>query len=1015
MKPGFLSPFWFPFPPFKKKIKVFQQIIDHHKESPILMELTATLLFEYHSPSGSKDGEFNEKLQNDAGFYDTMVLDSPENENETQLENVCFETQVVDDHRLGAGNMEDVKGKPEPVLCDLDTEIVLDSEDEGICRTKAENLLDGCKVTGTSEKKAIKKREGQSPCLDADSLHKHFAPGKEGCSITLDVPQLSVCDHEIGRLEYVVDSEEPEESSLNALCFVDNFLTFNNVDMCEGVEERTSARKKSPLVSSVKGTHCLAKIINQASPVKELGNFEWIESYQHQEADSFCKSMTASSEFGDFQQRTDKRHQNLHNKGQRSLSNKHEEKKDLPDLNNHKLMQTESASEKFEAIDTARDMTHTFDVGISTQIAAEAMEALFYGPPASCKTGDACKGLVDSLTDLPEGETKRRTHLDELPLQKIAACDFGKVAKESVRRKRSARRYNKEFSRSSLNCNYQELNLTIKPKPYKSKESKVDEAVSSNQRSQKCETNVSPSIPNKQTVLRKQLSQDEPVTHQTIYWDREATMKRIKDQPDKPRVVTNNVKEGSMLTYNRKRKRVVCDPLKLSSGKQKRSKPHSNASAEALDGKPNEQYQITSQVATLARFLRLDAWNCPKGKRTRPKVSTHSSKATKMHVSVTSLGAEEHNPHYARSQRRSEDDKTTSNNFYMKGQIQTALSRSSLKCDSEENLSRQNCKEVTGVVTNSDSAVTSIRISALDLDRAKAIQTGGLDFVDSTPFINGLKNHSFGKSLRKSIGTSGIECNTTVSCIKSVNEASFKNMPYVYHRRPCNKNLPKPSLLKELTRLGVSESICDFTRKGFRTRKQAANVRVLFSQHLDADVIEQQKKISARLGICITSCSMDATHFIADKFVRTRNMLEAIALGKPVVTHLWLDSCGQASCLLDEKTYILRDSKREKEIGFNMSVSLARAKHYPLLKDKRVCVTQNIKPNKEIITSLVEAVGGEVVERSEELAAKDKKLPDDLLIISCEQDLAICAPLLDKGCTFLFSLFFPLNDHSALW
>lgn len=147
---------------------------------------------------------------------------------------------------------------------------------------------------------------------------------------------------------------------------------------------------------------------------------------------------------------------------------------------------------------------------------------------------------------------------------------------------------------------------------------------------------------------------------------------------------------------------------------------------------------------------------------------------------------------------------------------------------------------------------------------------------------------------------------------------------------------------------------------------------------------------------------MDATHFIADKFVRTRNMLEAIALGKPVVTHLWLDSCGQASCLLDEKNYILRDSKREKEIGFSMSVSLARARQYPLLKvisevmiciwnqivsllvainlcqtshitgipcmlisdisrqDKRVCVTQNIKPSKEMITSLVKAAGGEV-------------------------------------------------------
>lgn len=76
----------------------------------------------------------------------------------------------------------------------------------------------------------------------------------------------------------------------------------------------------------------------------------------------------------------------------------------------------------------------------------------------------------------------------------------------------------------------------------------------------------------------------------------------------------------------------------------------------------------------------------------------------------------------------------------------------------------------------------------------------------------------------------------------------------------------------------------------------------------------------------------DATHFVTDKFVRTRNMLEAIALGKPVVTYMWLESCGQASCFIDEKNYILRDLKKEKEIGFIMPVSLARSCQSPLLQ-----------------------------------------------------------------------------------
>lgn len=78
----------------------------------------------------------------------------------------------------------------------------------------------------------------------------------------------------------------------------------------------------------------------------------------------------------------------------------------------------------------------------------------------------------------------------------------------------------------------------------------------------------------------------------------------------------------------------------------------------------------------------------------------------------------------------------------------------------------------------------------------------------------------------------------------------------------------------------------------------------------------------------------DATHFVADEFVRTRNMLEAIAVGKPVVTHLWLESCGQASCLIDEKSYMLRDARKEKEFGFSMPISLARACQHPILQVK---------------------------------------------------------------------------------
>ncbi|KAL8100908.1 hypothetical protein AgCh_032964 [Apium graveolens] len=203
-------------------------------------------------------------------------------------------------------------------------------------------------------------------------------------------------------------------------------------------------------------------------------------------------------------------------------------------------------------------------------------------------------------------------------------------------------------------------------------------------------------------------------------------------------------------------------------------------------------------------------------------------------------------------------------------------------------------------------------------------------------------------------------------------------------------------LMKELSRLGFSESLPDFVSKDLRRRRNMANVQVLFSQGLNDDIREKQTKILARLGISVASCCSEATHFITNKFVRTRNMLEAIALGKPVVTPLWLENCAEAACLVDEEKYILRDTEKEKEIGFDLSTSLTRARHHPLLKDQRVLITQNVKPCKEMIESLVKSVNGQPVENIL-VAARDKFIREDLLILSCEEDYTTCVPFLEKG------------------
>ncbi|KAG7632081.1 BRCT domain superfamily [Arabidopsis suecica] len=217
-----------------------------------------------------------------------------------------------------------------------------------------------------------------------------------------------------------------------------------------------------------------------------------------------------------------------------------------------------------------------------------------------------------------------------------------------------------------------------------------------------------------------------------------------------------------------------------------------------------------------------------------------------------------------------------------------------------------------------------------------------------------------------------------------------------YHRLSCKDSFTSHTTreFRSLT-VPVAEPISE--TKSTRKRRDLGSICVLFSQHLDEDVTKHQKKILARFDISEASSMKEATHFIADNFTRTRNMLEAIASGKPVVTTQWLESIDQVNIYVDEDMYILRDSKKEKEFCFNMGVSLARARQFPLLQGRRVFITPNTKPALNTITTLVKAVHGLPVERLGRSSLSEDKVPENLLVLSCEEDRAICIPFLERG------------------
>ncbi|AQK95158.1 BRCT domain-containing DNA repair protein [Zea mays] len=242
---------------------------------------------------------------------------------------------------------------------------------------------------------------------------------------------------------------------------------------------------------------------------------------------------------------------------------------------------------------------------------------------------------------------------------------------------------------------------------------------------------------------------------------------------------------------------------------------------------------------------------------------------------------------------------------------------------------------------------------------------------------------------------------------KVVNELSPTFSP-VNPSKGSSRSLLKASVARELLKLDPENVLSNQQKKDSRRGKDKANASILFSQHLDDDVIKRQKKILARLGVCEAFSMADATHFVADRFCRTKNMLQAITMGKPVVTSMWLENCAQAGCFIDERKYIMRDEKKEKEIGFSMLISLASACKHPLLLGKRVFVTSNVKPSQVVMTSLVKSSSGQPLERVGRSIMEGKGVPPDLLVISCEEDYEACAPLLEKGAS-VFSVELLLN------
>ncbi|XP_057439001.1 uncharacterized protein LOC130730881 [Lotus japonicus] len=980
-------------------------------------------------PAGGmvEDAKEGGQFQETELFEDTLVINSPF----TEVENLSVNTEVIDD-----SDSDTVECRTTGPVSEHEQEVVLDSEDEEMnsagAMTVAKGFLEdetGPKVRNLSM--LFKKRRLQPPCEQAHSNAINF--GKSAAT---------GLNH--------IHSPQPADSTQEALGFVDQYLSSNSMDSFEGIHCRKITREKSPnvMIAGGVGPLSLAKKIKARTHNEAKEPFKWVGCDKNDKnADIFCEKVEASANFRSYRlaykRRRQKKDDPLQNQGNCSPGNRCDKSVQGPRMateNNNSLKELDAELRATrENLNVYSNVPHTegmYDIGLDTQIAAEAMDALANEPPPAFCFNDADQpenAFGGSLSDLNEDCQKSYSYRQDPALHSVTL----KSNKINV----SSCRFRKLTSSSScLDTENQEPNcVTGKTKKMMKSKSTV-EGQFGNDTSKPI---YSEHVPLEDGCSLGKYVSFQPSAREPRNLSNESKWTRIKDQPSHHTAKDNNVKEKGVIRH-KKGNGLVADPVKLGV-KTKHPKLPTNSCGEARKSRLNHQVLVSPRLSATSSFSSMDSWVYPKrprgkGKRANVQINPNAP-------ATLCIDGKESNIYSTRCLEGQDVDKSfnrLNHQVLVSPRLSATSSFSSI--DSWVYLKRPRGKRKRANVQTNPNAPTTLCIDGKESNIYSTRCLEGQDVdkscntrspCNASSIVNGrcvlqgtyVQPGSAGNAItseenlhdirpllqahveilsNKSAAKLGLDIPATVASSESIKISNASHTYNKNHKKSCDKSLPKSSLLKELIRLGVPESSPVLVWRDLRHRRDMAHVRVLFSQHLEDSVIKKQKKILARFNIPIASSSMEATHFVADKFTRTKNMLEVMALGKIVVTHLWLESCGQANCFIDEKNYILRDMKKEKEIGFSMPASLARARQKPLLKGRRVYITPHIKPDKEMVTSLVTAVHGQVLDESQICGDKNDNILDDLLILSCEDDYAICCDFLKRG-TAVYSSELVLN------
>ncbi|KAL5995354.1 hypothetical protein ACLOJK_025412 [Asimina triloba] len=748
-------------------------------------------------------------------------------------------------------------------------------------------------------------------------------------------------DHAVGDLNYVGFEEPGEQLQEHALGIVDKIVSINDIELDAEGNALPGVNRNSPPVLRVSGAQSMATRVNPRSPLAEKGIYDWIDSRENDGGGDFFirkkDALLAGIETNDPTFKTQHKFSDLEGKGeamshqsckkQRGASHLNVGFTSLGQIKNSNVEDSGTELQKNLFEETAEESNKEFynhesdadalnrgsqdisDVGVGTHLAAEALEALVIGSPASHHFRDAPQVTSELTEDCKIDSTKNKDQ------QTCAATKKRNCSSTSPnsRRKQLKSSSKKDFRRNS-------------PVQTRSRGKLKHESF----------TNGGNSANDNDCFSRKKSKLD--MGGQVLA----STAIHLKEVDKLSKLESN-----THLSNNK--------------GHEK----HSHGTVTPVAHWTRQSITREISLTTLASAILST-------KRQRPKMGPRHILAPESKISQFEMGRVECGS-YPKRRRTCQSMSADSTPGTL---------------DAVKSTKRSTALDRAPSVPVSTDALPKVGDATASLSPSKSSNLHEFVKVDSSKLpVKNAENGCLERPLKERAPYPG----SVASPPKDTSAVSLV----------CTSDGPRRQLGKNgLSRLHIARELAADSGQAVQTPalKDMCQLRDMASV-----------RILARMGGSIASSPSDTTHFIADKFEHTRNMLETVVLGKPVVTHLWLENCAQASCYTDEKKYLLRDSKKEMEIGFDMPVSLAHACQIPLLQPeeafkffqrtagKRVFTTHNVKPDKKVIASLVKAIHGQTIERVGRSSMKDNKIADDLLVISCEEDYSICEPLLERG------------------